>query len=134
MFEHHKAFPNEHTRSLKLILIVVDDLMVGSFLVRIIKSETPYHPILAFHACEALKVIQEMKPDLFLLDYGSLKRDGIDLYEQLHAIEGFEGIPAILSNIKQRFPRSWLQNRSLRGSEHWFELDSFLRSLEEMLA
>src|SRR5690242_986255 len=92
MFEHHKLFPIEETRPLKLILIVVDDRMVGSFLVKIIKSETPYHPILAFHEREALKMIQEIKPDLFLLDYGSLKRDGIDLYEQLHAIEGFEGI------------------------------------------
>jgi hypothetical protein len=65
MVEHLNSSPEENTRSLKLILLIVNDAKVGPFLVRVIKRETTHHVILASHEHQALKMIQEIKTRSF---------------------------------------------------------------------
>src|SRR5437016_10084755 len=80
----------------KVILIVEDDDGIGTFLVQAISQETPYHPVWVKDGFAALKLIHDLKPDLLLLDYQLPHMDGIDLYDQVRAIQGFEAIPALL--------------------------------------
>ena len=132
--EHRNVFSKENARSLKLILLVVNDAKAGSFLARVIKREMAHHVIFASHEQQALNVIQEIKPDLFLLDYALVSKGGFELYDRLHAAEGLEAVPAILSDISTRFVCRSLRKQYLRGGEKSPELEDFLRMIQELLA
>ena len=126
--------PEDISSPLKSILMVVNDAKVGSFLAQAIKKETTHHTILASDEHQALKVIQEVKPDLFILDCKLSNIDSFELYDRLHATEGLESVPAILSNISTRFPRRSLKKRYIKGREKSSELENFLQAIQEMLA
>lgn len=85
--------------SAKTILIVEDDADIGFYLVEAIKQETPYHTFLVTDSLRALEAAKQIKLQLFILDYHLPYMNGIKLYDQLHAIEGLEAIPAILMSV-----------------------------------
>jgi two-component system response regulator YesN len=126
--------PEDVCSQLKAILIVVDDAKVGSFLAQVIKEETMHHTLLATDGQQALKIIQEVKPDLFILDCKLSNIESFELYDRLHATEGLESVPAILSNISMRFPRRSLKKRYIKGRKKPSELENLLHSIQEMLA
>ncbi len=74
----------------KTILIVEDDAHIGEYLERVLSEETPYKPLVVSNGFEALKVTREVKPNLFVLDYHLPGMDGIELYDQLHAVKEFQ--------------------------------------------
>src|SRR5258708_19556308 len=80
----------------KTILIIEDDEAIGYFLTTAIRTETPYLPLLLPNGNQALQHIKEGRPDLLLLDYHLPGINGIELYDQLQAIDGVSTIPAIL--------------------------------------
>jgi PleD family two-component response regulator len=134
MLEHLNLSPEENVRSLKLILLIVNHAKVGPFLVRVIKKETRHHVMLASHEHQAFKVIQEIKPDLLLLDFELVWKDGFQLYERLHATEGLKHVPVILSDISTRFVCHSLRKQYLRSGEKSSELEDFLHTIQEVLA
>ncbi len=133
MLEYHKSFSGDYTRSHKVILMVVRDPKIGAFFMRAISRETKYHVILVSCEHQALKIIQEVKLDLFVFDYALHNPGSVELYEQFHAIKGLEGIPAILSNISNCFTCYNLQEQGLRDYEQPSELESFLFTVQEVL-
>lgn len=126
--------PEDVSSQLKLILIVVSDAKIGSFLAQAIKKETMHHIMLAFDEQQALNIIQEVKPDLFILDCKLSNIESFELYDRLHTTEGLEYVPAILSNISTRFPRRSLKKRYIKGREKSSELENLLHAIQEMLA
>jgi hypothetical protein len=69
MLHSHESFSQEKTRSLNLILLVTTDVQVGSFLQEVIDRETRHRVLLYSYEQQALRVVEEVKPDLFLIDY-----------------------------------------------------------------
>ncbi len=80
----------------KQILIVEDDHEIGRLYLDLLMTEANCMVILADHPFQALNIVQEFKPDLFILDYLLPQMDGLELYNRLHAIKGLEKIPAIV--------------------------------------
>ena len=117
--------------TVKTILIVEDDAHIGEFLERALSEETPYTPLVVSDGFEALKVTREVKPDLFVLDYHLPGMDGIELYDQLHAVKAFQDTPAII--ISARLPKRDLEKRSLVGLHKPLELSELLKSIQEVL-
>ena len=94
-------YQNEASKSkqivAKLILIVEDDTAFGTFLCNAIEQETPYQALCVPDSLQALDVVKEVTPDLIILDYHLPNMNGIELYDRLHAIEGLEGVPTIMT-------------------------------------
>lgn len=81
---------------------------------------------------EALQVIKEVTPDLFLLDYHLPQMNGIELYDRLHATKGLERVPTIMTSagvLEHDF-----QNRHIVGISKPVELNKLLDLIEELLA
>lgn len=116
----------------KTILIIVNDAKVGSFIAQAIKEETIHHAILATDGQQALKIIQEVKPDLFIIDCKLSNIESFELYDRLHSTEGLESVPAILTNIGRRFPRRSLKKRYIKGRVKSPELENLLHAIEEL--
>lgn len=116
---------------LKTVLVVEDDTGIGSFLVQAIQQETNYQAMLVTDGFQALKTVANIKPGLFILDYQLPRMNGIELYDQLHAIPGLERIPAII--ISARLPRQEIEKRQIVGMSKPLELDDFLHTVEHLL-
>lgn len=112
---------------IKTILIVEDDAHIGEFLERAISEETPYKPLVVSDGFEALKVTREVKPNLFVLDYHLPGMDGIELYDQLHAVKASRDTPAII--VSARLPKRELEKRSLIGLHKPLELSELLKAI-----
>lgn len=117
--------------AIKTILVVEDDVGIGSFLAQAISQETRHQAILVTDGFQALKTVMDSKPSLFILDYQLPRMNGIELYDRLHAIEGLSDVPAIL--ISARLPRHEIDKRNIVGMSKPLELDEFLRAIEELL-
>jgi CheY-like chemotaxis protein len=115
----------------KTILVVEDDELIGAFLAEAISQETPYRPLLVSDGFEALKVTRDIRPSMFLLDYHLPRMNGIELYDQLHAKEGLENVPAIL--ISANLPLSELTKRAIPGIKKPFDLDQLLQAIEKII-
>ncbi len=125
-----KSFHEEHD-SLRTVMIVEDDVHIGAFLVEVITQETPYHALLLASGDEALTTLQNLKPSLLILDYHLPGINGLELYDQIHAMPDFQQVPAIM--MSARLPRRELEQRTIVGIHKPFELDVFLQKVKSLL-
>ena len=116
----------------KLIFIVEDDPIMEEFLVLAISEETPYQVTAVSNGFEALQVVKDIKPHLFLLDYLLPEMNGLELSDRLHSIEDLAETPTIMYSTN--LPRKELQKRHITGFSKPFELDELLSTIERLLA
>ena len=116
----------------KTVLIVEDDDEIGKMLVLLLSLETPYQVRLVHSGIEALWAVKEISPVLFLFDYYLPQMTGIQLYDQLHARQEWEAVPAIM--MSANLPVSELKKRHIVGLAKPFDLDELLNAIEKMVA
>src|SRR5437588_5130705 len=114
----------EEDTKAKMVLVVEDDVGIGNFLVQAILQETSHQAMLVVDGFQALRAVANIKPSLFILDYQLPRMNGIELYDQLHAIQGLENTPAIV--ISARLPRTDIERREIIGMSKPLDLDDFL--------
>ncbi len=117
--------------TIKTILVVEDDSSIGIFFVEAIKQETPHQALLAADSFQALKIVQDLKPDLLLLDYSLPRMNGLELYDKLHAIKELEDVPALL--ISANPPLYEIKKRKLPYLKKPVELDELLATIKNLL-
>ncbi len=120
----------------KTILIVEDDEDLGALLLEALHQETfymgiNYRTLLAIDGLEALEMIEETHPDLFLLDYYLPRMNGLDLYDRLHAIETLALVPTIFMSANPPFKE--LRKRNLLSVRKPFNLRELLDTIERLL-
>lgn len=115
----------------KLILIVEDDSDVGDILVYTIQIETPYQALLVPDGFQALEIIKDIKPHLFILDYQLPRLNGLELYDRIHATEGLEHVPALF--LSASLPCEELEKRRIPFLKKTFAVDELRRIIGELL-
>jgi DNA-binding response OmpR family regulator len=117
---------------LKTILLVEDDINIGEVLVQAITQETSYQAVLATNGFDALKFVEDLTPDLFILDYQLPRMNGIELYDILCKIVKLANVPAIM--MSARLPQQELVNRDIIAMNKPIDLDDFLQTIDLLLA
>jgi DNA-binding response OmpR family regulator len=130
MTQEHHQFLGEKNH--KVVLVVEDDFDIGEVLVEAITYESPYQAVLAADGLEALRIAQDIRPGLFVLDYHLPGMNGIELYDKLHAIEALASVPALM--MSARLPQRELEKRKIVGMNKPLDLDEFLQTLDQLLA
>ena len=115
----------------KTILVVEDDTDIGMLIDAVISAETSYQTLWVTDGLQALKVVQDTKPDMFLLDYFLPLMDGIELYDRLHALKELETIPTVM--MSARLPTKEIEKRKILGLKKPFELQELLDMIERLL-
>ena len=115
----------------KIILIVDDNVIMREYLEQVLSEATSYQLVLVSDGFEALKLIDKMKPSLFILDYRMPGMIGIELYDRLHEQKAFEKTPAIMISV--HLPKRELAVRALVGIQNPFELSELLTTIEALL-
>lgn len=115
----------------KSILVIEDDANIGAFLVAAITQETPWMAFLVTQSDHALQVLEDVKPDLILLDYMIPHMNGLDLYDYLHAHKPLMDIPVVM--ISANPPRDEIKRRHIIALQKPFELDTLLDTINKHL-
>ncbi len=117
------------------ILIVEDDEGVRLLLKDLLAFETQYHAIFCITGTEALNAVKDIDPSLFVLNYNLPDFNGLTLYDQLHAIQGLEKVPALL--MTARIPdeiADEMKKRDITFVQKPFDIIDLLHNIETMLA
>ena len=93
----------------KTVLIIEDDASIGACLVQAVVEETPYLAFFVTDSLDALRVLEDLKPDLLVIDYRLPHMNGIDLYDHIHAQKELDDIPCIV--ISAELPQQETQKR-----------------------
>ena len=116
------------------ILIVEDDEDTRTILVEALSTLTPYHVHAVTSSAAALHFATQIRPSLFILDYRLSQMNGLELYDQLHAIPEHENTPAIIISATSSRPlTSEIESRKLLRIEKPFDLDVFVAAIEQAL-
>jgi two-component system phosphate regulon response regulator PhoB len=120
-----------HQNQVKMILVVEDDEAIGSVIQQILLLETPYRVALATDGPQALHMVQQITPQLFVMDYQLPSMNGLELARHLLARPALGRTPVILMSaytpemITQPHPFDFLKKP--------FELDELLQLVRKHL-
>ena len=76
-------------------VLIVDDVETNRYILRDIITEMNYQPILTENGLQALKVLQNVKPQLIILDIAMPGMDGYEVCKQIKADPHTRDIPII---------------------------------------
>jgi len=113
------------------ILVVEDDESTGEVLTLAISQETPYRALLVRNGQDALRMFQQCKLNLLILDYRLPDITGIELYDRIYAINESRIIPTILMSATN--PSEEIAPRNIVLMEKPFELDMLLEAINTLL-
>ncbi len=131
MADYQNAASKSKHIAAKTILIVEDDTAFGDFLCKAIEQETPYQALCVRDSLQALDVVKEVTPDLIILDYHLPTMNGIELYDRLHAIDGIERVPTIMTTAGVL--EHDLQGRHIVGMSKPVGLNKLLDMVTELI-
>ena len=84
------------TGSGKKKVLVVDDSATNVILLEALLQREGFEVITSLTAKEGLKYVENLKPDLILLDLLMPEVNGFEFMESLHTMEDFKEIPVII--------------------------------------
>ena len=120
-----------HTKTMKTILLVEDDAIISELLTQMIIQETPHQICSVSDGLEAIKLVKNMKPQLFILDYWLPFMQGIEVYDILHGTEGLEEVPAIMLSVNA--PVQEINKRHMTYIRKPFDMTKLLDTINRLL-
>ena len=128
-----KGIPRKDKVPVKCILVVEDDAANGACIAEMIVQETPYHVLLAPTSPRALEIVRHLKPNLFIFDYRLPQMNGMQLFDQLHALPELEDVPVLILTACLEDCAAEIETRKLIALRKPFDMDEFLLTIEQML-
>jgi CheY-like chemotaxis protein len=111
---------------MKTVLVVEDDQAIGEVFVQALSLEPSSLPVLATDGEQALAVVQDIRPDLLVLDDQLPGMNGIELYDHLHTMKPLREVPAIL--VSATLPERELKQRGMLGLSKPLDLNDLLET------
>jgi DNA-binding response OmpR family regulator len=120
--------------AVKTVFIVEDDEAIGRLLVQVIEQETSYQAVLASDGFQALKMLQTVKPDVLLLDYGLPDMNGLEFYDTIHAVKSLKHLPVLIISAETVQIQKEVKARQLSQLQKPFELTTLLEAIERLFS
>jgi len=117
-------------------ILYVEDNIDNRTLVRRILISEDYNLIEATNADECLKVLENTKPDLILMDINMPDMDGYTLTAKIKTTPGFERVPilALTANVMRGDKEKTLEAGCDGYIQKPLDIDQLLKEIERFLA
>lgn len=117
-------------------ILYVEDNVDNRTLVRRILLSEDYELIEAVNALDALRVLENTKPDLILMDINMPDMDGYTLTAKIKTTPGFERVPilAITANVMRGDKEKTLEAGCDGYIQKPLDIDQLVREVERFLA
>jgi two-component system cell cycle response regulator DivK len=117
-------------------ILYVEDNLDNRVLVRRILLSEDYELLEAVDAEDALRVLQNTRPDLILMDINMPDMDGYTLTSRIKTMPGFERVPilAITANVMRGDKEKTLEAGCDGYIQKPLDIDQLVREVERFLA
>jgi CheY-like chemotaxis protein len=116
----------------KTILLIEDHAVFSMIIKRAIEQDTSHRVVYITDGSTIQEVIKENKPHLLVLDYQLPGKNGIELYDLIRTIEGYEHIPAIM--LSAELPHQEMAQRNIVGLQKPCRTSELIQAVEQLLA
>ncbi|MDP9251793.1 MAG: response regulator [Chloroflexota bacterium] len=121
---------NKRTR---VVIVVEDDRPIGELLAGVINDEDGYRAFHVMRPTEALHALEQVKPDLIVLDVGLPGMSGIELYDRLQKDVRLRDVPVMFETAVSREHGAEFRKRGIRNVLHKpFDLNELIASVKEL--
>ena len=86
----------------RIVVVVEDDKPIGELLAGVINEEEGYHAIHVQRPTDALHALEQVKPDLLVLDVGLPGMSGLELYDRLQKDDRLRSVPVMFETAVSR--------------------------------
>ena len=117
-------------------ILYVEDNVDNRTLVRRVLLSEDYELIEAVNAMDALRVLENTKPDLILMDINMPDMDGYTLTAKIKTTPGFDRVPilAITANVMRGDKEKTLEAGCDGYIQKPLDIDQLIREVERFLA
>ncbi|HEY4032404.1 MAG TPA: response regulator [Ktedonobacteraceae bacterium] len=116
----------------KTILLIEDHAIFSMIIRRAIEQDTSYRVVYIADGSAIHEVIKANKPHLLVLDYELPGKNGIELYDLIRTIEGYEHIPAIM--VSAELPQQEMVQRNILGLQKPCKTTELVQAVKYLLA
>jgi DNA-binding response OmpR family regulator len=117
----------------RIVMVVEDDRPIGELLAGVINDEEGYRAIHVTRPTEALRAMEQFKPDLLVLDVGLPGMSGFELYDRLREDERLRNVPVMFETAVSRENGAEFRKRGIRTVlQKPFDLSDLIASVKEL--
>ena len=117
----------------RVVVVVEDDKPIGELLAGVINEEEGYRAIHVTRPTDALRAMEQIKPDLLVLDVGLPGMSGLELYDRLHQDERLRSVPVMFETAVSREHASEFRKRGIRKVlQKPFDLNELIDGMKEL--
>lgn len=117
----------------RIVVVVEDDKPIGELLAGVINEEKGYHAIHVTRPTDALNTLEQVKPDLLVLDVGLPGMSGLELYDRLREDERLRSVPVLFETAVSREHRAEFRKRGIsRVLQKPFDLNDLIANVKEL--
>jgi len=117
----------------RIVLVVEDDRPIGELLAGVINEEEGYRAIHVTRPTDALHTLEQVKPDLLVLDVGLPEMSGLELYDRLRADARLRTVPVIFETAVSREQGAEFRKRGIRRVlQKPFDLNELIARVKEL--
>jgi DNA-binding response OmpR family regulator len=117
----------------RIVIVVEDDKPIGKLLADAINDEDGYRAIHVTRPTDALHAMEQVEPDLLVLDVGLPGMSGLELYDRLHRNTRLRSVPVMFETAVSRENRAEFRKRGIRKVlQKPFDLNELIASVKEL--
>jgi len=113
--------------------VVEDDEPIGELLAGVINDEDGYRAFHVSRPTEALHALEQVKPDLLVLDVGLPGMSGLELYDRLQKDVRLRDVPVMFETAVSREYGAEFRKRGIRKVlQKPFDLNELIANVKEL--
>jgi DNA-binding response OmpR family regulator len=117
----------------RIVIVVEDDKPIGELLASVINDEEGYRAIHITRPSDALRALEQLKPDLLVLDVGLPGMSGFDLYDRLQLDERLRTVPVMFETAVSKEHALEFRKRGIRKVlQKPFDLNELIADMKEL--
>jgi DNA-binding response OmpR family regulator len=117
----------------RVVVVVEDDKPIGELLAGVINEEEGYRAIHVTRPSEALRAMEQIQPDLLVLDVGLPGMSGLELYDRIHQDARLRDVPVMFETAVSREHAAEFRKRGIRKVlQKPFDLNDLIDGVKEL--
>jgi DNA-binding response OmpR family regulator len=123
----------EQKRRACVVIVIEDDRPIGELLASVINDEEGYVAIHVSRPSDALHALQQVIPDLILIDVGLPGMNGIELYDRIRKDDRLKRVPVMFETAwSQEYDREFKRRGITSVIQKPFDLVDVLKRVHQL--
>lgn len=124
---------DQKPRRTRVVIVVEDDRPIGELLASVINDEEGYVAIHVSRPSDALRALDDVIPDLLLIDVGLPGMNGLELYDKIRKDDRLKQVPVVFETAWAQDYASEFKRRGITAViEKPFDLTELLKRVHQL--